>query len=423
MVDSVKSNPEERTQIYYKKDEAFQRQQQKLIDWPGSAKNKQLIQAFQEHLFSIGTGQYRTAKLTASMRWICDALQDDLDKATKTSIQSVVAKINTTATWGEHSKSDYRRTLKQFYHWYEEEDPRVYSKDEDARNEAARLYRYLQKDVRGKPREQIKDRDIITEEDIHLLIQKGCARPLERAIIAFLHETGCRVGELLNLRIQDIEFKGRHAMVRLNGKTGERNVPIVQSLPYIVRWLEDHPHKENPRSLLWISTHSAHYGQALRYIGVTKILKAAFLRAGVRKTCNPHWFRHSRATILSPHYSDVLRCKLMGWTLGSKQVRTYTKMAAVDVEEKFLQNHGLQDQDKPEERVKICGCGTTNERTARYCYRCGNALSVAIMLEDEQKKTAAVEEAIQEYMRRILNNPDELKKFETYKSNRDRKVQ
>lgn len=414
----MNANPEERTQIYYKKDEAFQTQQRKLAAWPGSAKNKQYIQAFQEHLFSIGTGQYRVAKLTCYMRWICDALQEDLDKATKTSIQSVVARINTNEKWGEHSKSDYRRTLKQFYRWYEDEDPRIFSKDEDARNEAARLYRYLQKDVRGKPREQTKDRDIITEDDVQLLISKGCNRPLERALITFLHETGCRVGELLNMRIQDLEFKGRHAMVRLDGKTGERNVPIVQSLPFMVRWLEDHPHKDNPRALLWTSTHNAHYGQVLRYTGVKKLLKTAFARAGIKKTCNPHWFRHSRATILSPEYSDVLRCKLMGWTLGSRQVRTYTKLAAVDVEEKYLQKHGLKDAEKQQERVRICGCGTTNERSARYCYRCGNPLSVAIMLEDEEKKNSAIEEAIQLYMKRILADPDELRKFQTFKEER-----
>jgi integrase len=50
-------------------------------------------------------------------------------------------------------------------------------------------------------------------------------------------DTSCRPHELLKLRIRDVIFKSiddrQYAEVLVNGKTGSRHIPLINSLPYI----------------------------------------------------------------------------------------------------------------------------------------------------------------------------------------------
>jgi integrase len=62
---------------------------------------------------------------------------------------------------------------------------------------------------------------------------------------AVARDLGCRPHELLKLRIKDITFKIvgniQYAQVVVNGKTGTRPLPLIDSLPYVKDYL-DHEH-------------------------------------------------------------------------------------------------------------------------------------------------------------------------------------
>jgi len=49
-----------------------------------------------------------------------------------------------------------------------------------------------------------------------------------RAYLEFISDTGCRVGELCNLHPEDFEYTQEGYIVRLDGKTGERWVPVSE---------------------------------------------------------------------------------------------------------------------------------------------------------------------------------------------------
>jgi integrase len=65
---------------------------------------------------------------------------------------------------------------------------------------------------------------------------------------------GARPHELLKLKIKDIEFieedGGRYAKIVLNGKTGERVVPLIDSIPYVTQWISLHPQGSNREVIL-----------------------------------------------------------------------------------------------------------------------------------------------------------------------------
>jgi len=45
--------------------------------------------------------------------------------------------------------------------------------------------------------------------------------PRDKAFISLLYESGCRIGELLNLKIKNVEFDANGAVLIVNVKTGQ----------------------------------------------------------------------------------------------------------------------------------------------------------------------------------------------------------
>ena len=71
------------------------------------------------------------------------------------------------------------------------------------------------------------------------------------------NDTAARPHELLNLKINDIKFKIsacniQYAEITVNGKTGPRTLPLIDSIPYIKEWILNHP-TSNSESWLFVS--------------------------------------------------------------------------------------------------------------------------------------------------------------------------
>ena len=70
-------------------------------------------------------------------------------------------------------------------------------------------------------------------------------------------DSAARPHELLKLRIKDVVFKltpdgkKQYAEILVNGKTGTRHIPLIDSIPYIKDWITNHhPQAGNPNSIL-----------------------------------------------------------------------------------------------------------------------------------------------------------------------------
>jgi integrase len=78
-------------------------------------------------------------------------------------------------------------------------------------------------------------------------------------------DLSARPHEILNLKIKDIVFKSvdkyLYAEVLVNGKTGSRHIPLIQSIPYIKDWLSDHPSSNNPNSPIFVSLNNYSNGR------------------------------------------------------------------------------------------------------------------------------------------------------------------
>ena len=97
---------------------------------------------------------------------------------------------------------------------------------------------------RFKRKEQsiYKPTDLWTEED-DLLFLRYCPDKRDRCYHMASRDSSCRPGEILGLKIRDLVFKttGDHqyAEILVNGKTGNRHIPLFSALPYVKDWLVD----------------------------------------------------------------------------------------------------------------------------------------------------------------------------------------
>jgi integrase len=128
-----------------------------------------------------------------------------------------------------------------------------------------------------------KPSDMWNAED-NLLFLKYCPNPRDRCYHAMEVDTGARPHELLKLRIKDVEFiqeggngngngsgGGRYAKVVLNGKTGERVVPLIDSIPYVIQWISNnHPQGSNREAILLPNVQT---GKAIQVSAMLKIYK------------------------------------------------------------------------------------------------------------------------------------------------------
>lgn len=406
--------------IYPYRVNCFECEAAKIEEWATTGKlrprNKELILQFQNYLFAKPCGTQRVSKVSSQLRRVALALGKDLDKASRMDLQGLIAYYNQQEMLSLETRADYRRCIKQFYRWFKDEDARLRSPDKEEADGAEKAYRYLEKEVKRSCK--LKDVDfsnILTDEDIDKVIDR-CRSPKQKAFLKLLHETGCRVGEFLNIRLKDITIMQNRAMITVTGKTGERRIPVVHSLPYLVQWLAIHEQRNNPEAYIWVSEAPRRWYRQLEHGGGKKLIREAFRRAGMlHKKHNFHWFRHSRATLLAPTLSESLLCKYMGWMIGSNQTRRYVHLCTEQLENAILEMNGLKDEEKKQSnKPQQCVCGTINTNLARYCYKCGKPLSLGIAIQDEEILKNEIDDRLKVYAE-VMADPLKRQQFEEFK--------
>ncbi len=83
--------------------------------------------------------------------------------------------------------------------------------------------------------------EILTEEEIKQIIEAAYSIR-DKALISLLYHSGCRIGELLNIKIKDLTFDQYGAVVIVDGKTGMRRIRLIEPVPLLANWISNHPH-------------------------------------------------------------------------------------------------------------------------------------------------------------------------------------
>jgi hypothetical protein len=188
----------------------------------------------------------------------------------------------------------------------------------------------------------------------------------------YFNEAGARIGELIDLTVGDIEDHTHGRKVVIDGKTGQRRLPLVESVPALNKWLNDHP-TGTPGDPLWCKLRDA---DQLSYNYIRqKLLERPADRAGIDKPMNPHHFRHSRATELAQEFKEAELCEWFGWVQGSNVPGKYVHLSGRDIDSSYFQHQGIEtvEEEEDEDQVEECPrCDELNEADDQYCSRCGS---------------------------------------------------
>jgi len=216
---------------------------------------------------------------------------------------------------------------------------------------------------------------ILSQKEIEQLIE-ACRNPRDRALISFLYESGCRKGEMVSIKIENVTFTDYGAAVIIpKGKTGSRTIPIVYSASYLRQWLESHPTKGQSDPLF--CSLQMPFNQ-ISFSGLEHLFKSLKERTGIKKKIYCHLFRHTRATHMATKYTEQEMKNLLGWKPGSEMAATYVHLSQRDTIDAVLREHGLQvtNPDKDTFKVGKCPrCKEINPEKSLYCGKCGLPLN------------------------------------------------
>lgn len=191
----------------------------------------------------------------------------------------------------------------------------------------------------------------------------------DAALIAVAFDSGARSGELQDLRVGDVNDHPHGLQIRVDGKTGERSVLLIPSVPYLQRWVNsDHPSRDDPTAPLWSKLNSA---DEMSYRAFKNIFENAADRAGVKKPVTPTNFRKSNATFLARKgYGQSFIEDRQGRTRGSDATAHYVARFGGEADDEYARLHGVeveQEEAEPFGPVECPRCGKQTPRDENSC--------------------------------------------------------
>lgn len=160
---------------------------------------------------------------------------------------------------------------------------------------------------------------------------EGVAGARDRAILAFLADTGVRMGGLIALTLDNVNLIQRWAIVREKGGRARRVPFTLYTAQLVQRWLL---FRIASGESVFVSLTS---GQALTESGVNQILKRLKARAGVTGRVNAHAFRHAFAREYVLNGGDVVTLAKL---LGHADINTTAAYYAVFTDDELAMLHG-----------------------------------------------------------------------------------
>ncbi len=165
------------------------------------------------------------------------------------------------------------------------------------------------------PKREKKLPYVLSAQEIRKMIESA-SNIKHRIIIELLYSTGIRLSELLELKVEDIDFEGSTIRVRHGKGKKDRITIISKPLASRIKAIKDNG------SIL--------EGRKGKYSvkSVQLVLEKAARCAGIKKKVTPHMLRHSFATHLLETGTDLRHIQAL---LGHSELKTtqiYTHVAA-----------------------------------------------------------------------------------------------
>ena len=314
-----------------------------------------------------------------TIRFVLESMDKvkSLDKCSENDLKKIIGNLKVT----EKTASLYKVYLKNYFRWKGEPDKIAWIKCK-------------------KIKTHIKEDDLLTSDEIKKMLAT-CQHPREAALISILSESACRISEALNLNIYDLSKVDYGFKMRIReGKTGSRDIALINSVPHIMQWLNIHPLKNEENAPLFVNLGTRAHHERMIGTAARKQIREIAKKAGIKRNVHPHLFRHSTLTNLASDgmQESILR-KLAGWSGSSDMPAVYIHVGNKDVEQAQLARQGkaaAQQHLSQSPLTKECpNCHKDMPIEAQYCTNCSKHQEltpvVKRLLEEHQQTISEME--------------------------------
>lgn len=214
--------------------------------------------------------------------------------------------------------------------------------------------------------------------------------PRDAALVTLQFDAGLRSGELQSLTVGDITDGEYGLQVRVDGKTGQRSVTLVPSVPFVKKWrYEAHPRSNDPDAPLWCKLDD---GEELSYRRFNDIFKTMCRRIDLAKPSTATNFRKSNASWLARQgASSHLIEDRQGRSRGSKAVARYVARFGDSEGRRYAALHGRPVDSGPDaadiDPPTCPRCGEETPADEPACVWCGQAMAPGAAEAAERVRT------------------------------------
>lgn len=323
--------------------------------------------------YKVRTTQVNLATVLAEfvrLVMISKILDKKFEDTTTEDIENLVYIIDKRKN-SDNTKNKFRKVLKAFYRWMKK-----YPKGQFPPEVQWITLKKL-------PLITVKADDLLSYDECIKITEKTL-NLRDKALLQCLLDAGCRIGEMLTVRVGEVEFNDGGAVLRCDGKTGEGSLILTWSSKILAVWFNNHPFRDNPQAPLWPQLGKSTPVQ-LQYHSVRKILGDCKKRAGCKKRMWLHMLKHVSSTQDALNgMPDSFRRYKHHWTQNSRMPQVYEHLSASVIPNiqnetwKKIDGRIIDTKQNIQNTiliVKCRRCDFENPRDSVYCNKCSFPLN------------------------------------------------
>ena len=236
--------------------------------------NEKFINSFLSAKEIEGCSQRTISYYKENIQRLISKLEKPIKGITTEDIRNYLSNYKETNNCGSVTIDNIRRVFSSFFAWLEDEDYII-------KSPVRRIHKVKTASI-------IKE--TFTDENIEKM-RDECKNIRNLAIIELLISTGMRVGELVNLNIEDLNFEDRSCVVQGKGNKQREVYFDARTKIHLMQYLNI---RKDDNKALFVSKNKPH--QRLSISGIELIVRRIGAKTDINRV-HPHKFRRTLATI------------------------------------------------------------------------------------------------------------------------------
>ena len=236
--------------------------------------NEKFINSFLSAKEIEGCSQRTISYYKENIQRLISKLEKPIKGITTEDIRNYLSNYKETNNCGSVTIDNIRRVFSSFFAWLEDEDYII-------KSPVRRIHKVKTASI-------IKE--TFTDENIEKM-RDECKNIRNLALIELLISTGMRVGELVNLNIEDLNFEDRSCVVQGKGNKQREVYFDARTKIHLMQYLNI---RKDDNKALFVSKNKPH--QRLSISGIELIVRKIGIKTDVNRV-HPHKFRRTLATM------------------------------------------------------------------------------------------------------------------------------